>query len=100
MRARIGSGLGRLRWWLGSPFRWLWDWWSGIPDEGQVALVGMLLLGGGAALVWLPAGLIASGLTMTAISMGFNLHDRAVAVVFVVIAGLAVIAAIVVGGAI
>lgn len=84
---------------IARPFLNGWDWWRGMPDEGQIGLAGLVLVGVGGALIWAPIGLIAPGVALTAISMGFQFRERAVAVVLVAVIGLAVIAAIVVGGA-
>lgn len=95
---RLGSAVGSARNAVLRPFVNAWDWWRGMPDEGQVGLIGLLLVGAGGALIWPPVGLLAPGVALTAISMGFQFKERAVSVVLVAVAGLAVVAAIVVGG--
>lgn len=54
------------------PARAIRSWWEPIPDEGQVAVIGLILLG-----VGLQAGVIGlaiPGLVLTSIGMGFNLR--------------------------
>lgn len=55
-----------------TPYRAIRSWWEPIPPEGQVAVVGLALLGVGlqAGVV----GLAVPGLILTAIGMGFNLR--------------------------
>lgn len=55
-----------------APYRAIRSWWEPIPPEGQVAVVGLALLG-----VGLQAGMIGlavPGLILTAIGMGLNLR--------------------------
>lgn len=55
-----------------APGRAVRSWWEPIPAEGQVAFIGLVLLGLG--LQFAVIGLAAPGVILTAIGMGFNLR--------------------------
>lgn len=82
VRARLGrigskvrAGLGRIGSAAAWPFGAARRWWDGFDSaEGQVATLGLVLLGVG--LQWSLIGLAVPGAILTAIGMGFNLRRR------------------------
>lgn len=52
----------------------LWEWQAGIPDEGRVVLVGLLLLAVGLLFVWPPAAAIVPGVVLVLAGLGFDLR--------------------------
>lgn len=82
----------RIRSALTAPFRAFIAWQAEIPDEGRVAVVGLLVLGAGLALAWPPAGLIVPGVVLAAVGLGFNLRHPVVAVAAVVAISVVAIA--------
>jgi hypothetical protein len=47
-------------------------WWVGYEDEAKVLVAGLIFLGIGCALAWLPLALIVPGAILVLVSLGFS----------------------------